>query len=76
VNKEEQRVIIARADELRNLVKEFGLELIGFDPGISASIIKWPNYSVHFDETEWAWLRPLLEELKTYRDNMFLIRES
>jgi hypothetical protein len=74
MNKEESRTLIARIDKVRELAREFDLELIGIDPGISATLIKYPAYSVHFDSTEWAWLRPLLEELKMYRDSMFLIK--
>ena len=64
--------------EIRELLAEFGIHLAGYDPGVTAMIpgkaIAGPGagagyFGEHlaFDATEWAWLEPLLKELRAYR---------
>lgn len=76
----ETREIIARAKRLRELLGEFGATLAGFDPGVTAVIpglralsigsdgAWWACEHLSFSGLEWAWLEPLLEELRSYRD--------
>ena len=71
----ETKRIIKRATFLRRLLKENGLILHGFDPGVSAFkkvgknpfTKQWHLASLNFDSTEWAWLEPLLLELRRLR---------
>ncbi len=74
---EQEKKISKAMDEIAILLKEFGAELSGYQPGVSAYVRKegrdlpgngyWGE-SLSFNRTEWEWLRPLLEELKAYRD--------
>ncbi len=69
--------LCARMTEIRELVKEFGLTLCGFDPGISAYVDGRPdlrpstwNGPFKLDDVEWAWLEPLLVELRSRRQSV------
>lgn len=73
----EDRKLLARMKEIRELIAEFGLTLSGYDPGITA-ILKanpklcgdgWGGEPITFDGTEWKWLEPLLQELHVRRKN-------
>jgi hypothetical protein len=66
--KKEYKILIARMDEVRDLLHEFGLELFGYDPGVSTFLMSNTNYSLHFNNEEWHWLEPLLKELKIFRE--------
>lgn len=74
----EDRALLKRMKEIRELLAEFGIHLAGHDPGVTAIIpekaIAGPGvgagyFGEHlaFDDTEWAWLEPLLKELRAYR---------
>lgn len=71
----EDRKLVARMKEIRELIAEFGLILGGYDPGITASLKGKPEprgrgylgEAISFDGKEWAWLEPLLQELKVRR---------
>lgn len=70
----EDKKLVARMKEIRELIKEFGLSLCGYDPGISAYVDARPdlkasawNGPFKLDDVEWAWLEPLLKELQEYR---------
>lgn len=79
----ETRAIIKRATFLRRLLKENGLILGGFDPGVLAIkrvgknhfTKKWHTVSLNFDSHEWGWLEPLLLELRKHR-KQFAANES
>lgn len=67
-------VICKQAYHLRALLKEFGLTLVGFDPGITASVdarpeLRWSAWHgpIKLDDNEWTWLEPLLIELRDFR---------
>jgi len=64
----EDKVIVSRMNEISDLLNEFGLTLSGYDPGISAFITKESTSMLNFDRGEWAWLEPLLKELKDRRE--------
>src|SRR5690606_30829358 len=70
------RLIKQRMDEARELLAEFGLQLHGMDPGITAYFTdpRQPRRGGgYFGEpfaigrNEWMWLRPLLLELRDRR---------
>jgi hypothetical protein len=71
----EDRKLVARMKEIRELIAEFGLVLYGHDPGITATLKDkpglrgdgWGGESITFDGIEWAWLEPLLVELREHR---------
>ena len=71
----EVRAITKRATFLRRLLKENGLILGGFDPGVLAYkkigknpfTKEWTTVSLNFDSNEWRWLEPLLLELRKAR---------
>lgn len=69
--KAEVKAIVARSKHLRELLDYFGLVLVGFDPGVSARNPNATDYfkrlSYNFDSQEWAWLEPLLVELRDLR---------
>ncbi len=58
------RETVARMDYLRELLKEFGATLRGYDPGIAAI---HNGTRLDFEGAEWAWLEPLLVELRERR---------
>ena len=76
----EDKRILARMKEERELLAEFGAELHGSDPGISAYFSSVPfgrvlgtgngyfGEPLNFSAVEWKWLRPLLEELRDLRN--------
>ncbi len=72
----ENKRLQAEAKELRELLVEFGAELSGWDPGISANLRHMPprvrgtgywGEHISFSNIEWIWLKPLLEELRDLR---------
>ena len=70
----ENRKIRERAKQLRELLREFGAVLSGFDPGASAMIKGVPGKGdgywgeqLSFTGLEWKWLEPLLVELRDFR---------
>lgn len=71
--RKETDAIVARMDELRDLLKEFGASLGGYDPGVTAYLpnkhrgVGYMGESLDFNHTEWAWLEPLLVELRGLR---------
>lgn len=64
---EEDRKACERADFLSELLREFGARLGGFDPGVMAYLPNKSGTPIGFDRAEWAWLEPLLAELRDYR---------
>jgi hypothetical protein len=75
------KAIVARMKEIRDLLVEFGAQLVGYDPGVTADIVGrrlersgcgagWAGEHMAFDGTEWAWLEPLLKELQACRKNV------
>ena len=72
--KKETQAIIKRMTFVRRLLKENGLELSGYDPGVTAfrkvgkDIFGGDRFvSLDFERAEWAWLEPLLLELRKLR---------
>lgn len=71
----EDRKLVARMKEIRELISEFGLTLSGYDPGITAMLKErpalrgdgWGGEAITFDDPEWKWLEPLLKELRFLR---------
>lgn len=69
----EDKALIARMGFLRELLKEFGATLAGYDPGVTAFLPDgrrgngYMGESLAFDGNEWAWLEPLLLELRGLR---------
>ena len=70
----ENKQLQERAKYLRELLKEFGLNLCGFDPGVSAYWDAHPelrpsawNGPINLDQNEWRWIEPLLIELRDRR---------
>ena len=57
--------ITKRMNFLRKLLKDFGLTLRAYDPGIAASL---DGKSLDFDRAEWDWIEPLLIELRASRE--------
>ena len=45
--------VVAEMQRCSELLEEFGLQLYGYDPGVTAFL--------------WRWLKPLLEELRDRR---------
>lgn len=72
---------LADMKEAELLLKEFGADLVGYDPGVSAVVPPPPGkysddthywtYSknLNFDGFHWAWIKPLLQELLEFRRN-------
>lgn len=71
----EDKALLARMKDLRELLAEFGLRLSGYDPGVTALINDkpglrgdgWGGEPITFDSVEWKWLEPLLVELRQLR---------
>lgn len=69
--KKQEREIVARMTEIRELLAEFGLVLSGYDPGITAYIRSEPNAQgggwarepISLDHSEWKWIEPLFERI-------------
>lgn len=72
-SKKEIDAIVARGDFLRELLGEFDARLVGWDPGVLAS---WHtdgmfnSVSLDFHQGQWAWLEPLLVELRDFRQKI------
>lgn len=73
--------ICAEMKEIRELIAEFGLTLSGYDPGITAFIkgknIRGDGFAgepISLNDTEWNWLKPLLQELLAFRKSGFCTR--
>ena len=56
--------LIEETKATEELLKEFGLELLGTDPGV---MVSFEGYTMFFNGMEWKWLKPLLLELKQNR---------
>jgi hypothetical protein len=70
---------VKRMNEIRDLLSEFGANLSGFNPGVSAYL---PNKRtnilgfgrgffgehISLSNLEWEWLEPLLVELRDLRN--------
>jgi hypothetical protein len=72
--RKETQAIIKRATHLRRLLKENGLILGGFYPGVLAYKKIGKDFdgrdrcvSLNFESPEWGWLEPLLLELRKLR---------
>lgn len=78
-SKKEIDAIIARGDFLRELLGEFGARLSGWDPGVLAT---WqaPEYGAYvpldFTRGQWAWLEPLLVELRDLREKVSAAKDG
>lgn len=76
----EDKRILARMKEERELLTEFGAKLHGSDPGVTAYFADvsfgrvlgtgggYFGEPLNFSAAEWKWLRPLLEELRDFRN--------
>lgn len=60
--------VVDRLYEVRDLLKEFGSTLYGFDPGVGATCPNNKYRSLSFEAHEWGWLEPLLKELLDLRE--------
>jgi len=58
--------LLKRMHDAREILLEFGLRLCGFDPGVTA-FEDQRSGSLSFEKREWAWLEPLLIELRDLR---------
>ena len=60
--------IVKRMQTIEDLLLEYGLQLHGYDPGVSAHHVD-EDYARLYDINGlvWRWLEPLLVELQTYR---------
>jgi len=58
----QERQLVKRMDEIRDLLSHFGLRLHGYDPGVSARDSEG-NY-LSFEKVEWEWLEPILKQAK------------
>lgn len=65
--------LLKRMSFLRDLLKDLGANLSGYDPGVSDYLpdgLRGEGYwgeSLSFDGNEWKWLEPLLVELRDRR---------
>lgn len=78
----EDKRILERMKAERELLAEFGAQLHGSDPGISAYLARkdfskqtvngqgrgYFGEDLSFTACEWKWIRPLLEELRDFRN--------
>ena len=65
VSRASDRAVTKRMNFLRKLLKDFGLTLRAYDPGIAASLEGKP---FDFGKAEWDWIEPLLIELRASRE--------
>ena len=73
--RKETKAILKRMTFVRRLLKENGLILAGYDPGVLAVrrigknpfTKQWHTVSLNFESAEWGWLEPLLLELRKLR---------
>ena len=65
MNVQQRRKLLARVKNQTKLLAFFGVRAYAFDPGIAA----WTHDGkrIDFGGTEWAWLEPLLIELRKKR---------
>jgi hypothetical protein len=65
----EEKKLVSRMNEVRDLLKEFGLTLHGYDPGVSVywTLTRDVSLCLGFGPDEWKWLEPLLKELHLRR---------
>lgn len=63
-----------RVKKVQELLADFGVTLCGIDPGVTGSIAgqtgRGPGYwgeQLSLDKRAWDWIKPLLEELRTYK---------
>lgn len=74
-SKTEVKSIIKEARHLRSLLKEYGLKLGGWNPGVLAFKPtgrfdyhgRPTSTSIDFDRRVWDFIEPLLIELRAYR---------
>ena len=59
----QEREIVKRMDSIRALLKKFGLNLLAYDPGITAQDSQYRTYD--FGKHEWEWLEPILRKAST-----------
>jgi hypothetical protein len=59
--------IISEFRELDELLSEFDATISGFNPGVMGYVGKDWKWHLHLDIPTWAWLKPLLQELKERR---------
>jgi hypothetical protein len=76
----EDKRILKRMKEERELLAGFGAKLHGSDPGVTAYFADvsfghvlgtgngYFGEQLNFSAAEWKWLRPLLEELRDFRN--------
>lgn len=70
---DQDKALAERMMFLRELFKEFGAQLSGYDPGVTAYLPGRPRgrgymgEQLAFEDMEWAWLEPLLVELRELR---------
>lgn len=71
MTKKEERALTLRLNKTRDLLKEFGVIPYAYDPGVRCYVgnVEGDQFApvVDFDEETWAWLEPLLQELRMYR---------
>lgn len=72
LDKAEVAALEACDEHLKTLLAEFGVTLLAFGPGVRGRLKEdgeeWVT-SISFSGAEWAWLEPLLEELKRRRES-------
>lgn len=71
---ETDQKIMSEMAEIRELLKTFGATLGGYDPGVLLKT-EQGNY-LDFSHYEWAWLKPLLQELLYRRTSCTCFQES
>jgi len=54
------KIVIATVEDDEMLLRRFGVDAIGFEPGISIAV---GSSSISLNTACWNWLRPLLKEL-------------
>lgn len=74
MTKSEDKAIFDRANFLRDLLQEFNAKLSSFGPGVTA-LCERPE-PLTFSEVEWAFLEPLLVELRELRKLKSLMNAS
>lgn len=86
----EDKRILERMKAERELLAEFGAQLHGSDPGISAYLARkdfskqtvkgqgrgYFGEDLSFTAGEWKWLRPLLEELRDLRSKTTAMQDA
>lgn len=74
MTRKDKKALLAEMEEIRSLLLEFNLRLVGYQPGITANVIGktlpskgYAGEHIDLSAAEWNWLRPLLEELRKLR---------